>query len=228
MKVDRLFQRIRRSSYTVQCKWDAVRQGCYIMVTRNAVGSSVHLWYDDRTKGFFPWRFPIDHGPVSSLVFDGDAPDNYVFLLGGRDGNVRKLDDASLDDDGEAIVSYFYIGPFEPAGPLQATIVRSLTSILGENYSSINGAFTSVNSDWNLQMSIWSANTPWRALDDPTQKKDFTAHTTSGEQNSQGCSIGDTAFWLRGFNATLGKTWITEKFVMTVVPGGRQDGIVDA
>jgi hypothetical protein len=97
-----------RSLYTVNVVRDPNRKVVLILMTKDT--GSVHFWYDENVGGysasaggFFPLTFPDAKRPTAALYYDGKL------LLGGADGYVRFLDDASKTDDGTAIESRCYL-----------------------------------------------------------------------------------------------------------------------
>lgn len=56
--------------------------------------TSVHLFYSERAKGFFPIYLPSGADPTAVFSFRGQV------LIGGRDGYVRILDNSDPDDWG--------------------------------------------------------------------------------------------------------------------------------
>lgn len=149
------FQGIDRKSSYFRLVYDRDNFGLYIFVTSIATGVSTHLWYDTRTQGFWPLRFPDSHGPISALVWDGDAPEDRYLLLGGRDGILRKLSTAALDDDGTAITASLTLGPVTPFDDSVASRLIGTTLNMGE-VEDADGIGA-----WNATATLQSGKTPY-------------------------------------------------------------------
>lgn len=118
-KFNQFFADINRAENIVQCIWDRDRRGAFIFVTSIVTGESTHIWYDERTGGtFWPQQYPDRFGPISSLVYDGDGPEDRRLILGTRDGHLLQWrDNSRTDNDGDlvtAITAYVVLGPFHP------------------------------------------------------------------------------------------------------------------
>jgi hypothetical protein len=117
------FSNIDRGQNYVQMAWDRDRHGAFVFVSPVNTGAATHLWYDQRTESFWPLQYPDSHGPISCLVYDGDAATDRVLLLGGRTGYVQQVSATNRNDDGTAMLSYVTLGPFNPAGDLASLLV---------------------------------------------------------------------------------------------------------
>lgn len=217
-KFSSFFDALDDTSYQVQLRYDRKRKLLYCFVTKKATAASVHFVYDLRQQAFFKWQFPTSHGPTSSIVYDGRENDDYYVLLGGRDGKVRKLDPAALNDDGTAISSYVFIGPVEPNGPAMESKVIALDVTLGESWSGIT------DSDWNMNVELQMASDPYNAYANPEESKAFTAYSAPGIQDRQACRVAAEWGFLKVYNSTQSKTWSMDRAVIHAIVGGTQDG----
>jgi hypothetical protein len=207
------FRNINRASNYVMMAWDRDQQGAYVFVSNvNAGGTSTHLWYDQRTGGFWPLTFPDSHGPTSVLVYDGDGAADRVLLLGGRTGFIQKSRLTDKDDDGTAISSYVFVGPYKSSDSQEQTLEWQ-DIILGEPPS----GFTS--SDWNCQLDVYSASTVEKALVSPlyNRRKIFTS---SRRQVRWMTRQRGSVFFFKFSNAVLDKTWSLEKITAMFTPAG--------
>ncbi len=146
IKYPQFFAELNRATNYISCAWDRDKHGCYIFVNpvTGALGTS--LWYDARTEGFFPLEYPTSHGPITALVYDGDGADDRVVILGGTDGYLRLTDDTALTDDGTAISSFVFIGPFQVGkGLMTDGIINGLDLTLGEPQEGIATSFMNVD-----------------------------------------------------------------------------------
>lgn len=119
------FQTLDRSQSYFQMAYNRDKFGFYAFVTSIATGASTHFWYDSRTQSMWPLQYPDAHGPMSSLVYDGDGPNDRSLLLGGRDGTIRQISDHNRTDDSTNIESYIVLGPFNPVDGGAAVLTAS-------------------------------------------------------------------------------------------------------
>jgi hypothetical protein len=214
--LDGVFANINRATTIVQCVWDRDNQGCMIFMTSKATGASTHYWWDSRTGGFFPMIYPDNHGPMSVLVYDGDAPNDRAILLGARNGYVQKIDDAALSDDGTAISSICSIGPISPdfdspVGPDEgkAWMMTGAEGVLGDGIA--GGSF-------NLNVAVRAGSTPYNALN--ASNAFSLAYTVGSRFTRLVRRVYGGVFYFRLTNSTLNKTWNFER----LSPAFRQAG----
>lgn len=207
------FASINRASNYVRVVWDRDRQGAYIFVTPVNSAAGTHLWYDARTDGFWPQQFPDAHGPVSTLLYDGDGPNDRVVLLGGRSGYVMKIDPSvEGSDDGTAISSRLVMGPYKSSDVTEA-ILEWLDAILGEPQTGVSA------SAYNVTVSVLSGQTAEKAVNSPlyTRAKTFTAPRRQAKWINR---TRGAYFFLKLSNSVLGKTWNYEKALAMFLTGG--------
>lgn len=207
------FRNINRASNYVLMAWDRDQQGMYIFVTNvNMGGTSTHLWYEQRTGGLWPLQYPDSHGPISVLVYDGDGATDRVLLLGGRTGFIQQSRLTDKDDDGTAISSYVFVGPYKSTDT-QEQIMEWQDIILGEPPS----GFTS--SDWNCQLDVYSGSTVEKALVSPlyNRRKIFTSPRRQVRWMTR---QRGSVFFFKFSNAVLDKTWSLEKITAMFTPSG--------
>ncbi len=210
--VNEFFKTINRGTSYVICEWDRDRWGCWIFISNvNAGGTSVHLWYDARTGGFFPQQFPDSHGPISALVYDGDGPDDRVLLLGGRTGFIQQVAASAVTDDGTAISAWVWLGPIRPVDDLREGKIVALDSFLGNE----SGSFT-YNLDWKLSVAP-------DAYDAIQSSSDFAqgTFTSAGRQPKQRVRLRGGSFAMFISNSTSGKTFSFERFIVAFGKGAK-------
>lgn len=96
----------------VKMSWSDREKGFYLHLTALDGSASTHYFWDMRLQAWWPVVYAdATTNPTAVWIFDGDAADDRVQLLGCRDGYIRKIDLAADDDDGTAIDSYVWIGP---------------------------------------------------------------------------------------------------------------------
>lgn len=160
------FQGIDRKTSYFGLQYDRDSHGLYIFVTSITNTASTHLWYDVRTESLWPLQFPGTHGPMSSLIFDGDKPNDRVLLLGGRTGKIYFLNTTALDDTDNAISAYVVLGPFHPT---DGAAVLSATTI---DFGELAPADQENAAAWNVDVTL-------QAGPDAYSVTDGTPHSTA-------------------------------------------------
>lgn len=206
--MDLFFTTLSRKGTYTQLHWDRDRHGLWMFFTKIAAGGvSTSLFYSARTKGFFPVQIPDDHGPMASCIWDGDAEDDRVMMLGGRTGSIRAFFDDVFQDDGTAISSRAVIGPLIPAGAMNKAKLIEMEVVLGSGTT-------------NLDYAVQTGQDPAAAL---AATADFTGNwTASGRQGKIRDRARGNTFVLKLSNATINKSWTMERITGTFMPAGRE------
>jgi hypothetical protein len=212
--VKNLFVNINRATTYVVLTWDRDRNGLHIHLTPVNSGPATHVFYDATTQGFFPVKYPDAVGPVTAVVFDGDGPLDRQLLIAGRDGYIRKVDPASLTDDGTAITSYVMIGPFRPAGDAALSVLEALEVILGD---APNGF---AESDFQMSLSVVTGKDAYTALTSPEKTVAFS-FTKQARRKRLLQRISGGSFYFK-ISGVAGKLWSFEKLIALFTEGGLQ------
>jgi hypothetical protein len=146
-RLDKTFGAIDYSTHTVKLVWDETFHGIHIYVVPTASGPAYHYWWDVRLDGFWKDQFPAAQGPTCTMVFDADAPNDRVVMLGGWDSYVRQSDATARTDDGTTILSRVKFGPMTPGGVHQNTKLHRIITRL-------DGASDPVT------LKVYAANSP--------------------------------------------------------------------
>jgi hypothetical protein len=203
-RFNEFFASIDRSRFTITLQYERDRHQVWIFITKNSTGQSTHLVYDARTDGFWRQRFPDAHGPTASVVFDGDGPTDRVLILGSRDGYLRKLDLAALDDDGDGISSFCMIGPVQPQGDFDEFMLQQFEVIPAVGTT-------------GLQIFVMRGADP-EAAASATQEL-LGTYTAGGRQRSFS-RFRANSFYLYLANNGSGATWAIENIVALGSPAG--------
>ena len=112
------FARFDLSTNIARMVWDDREQGFYLFLSpTDGTTDTNHYFYDARTGSWWPINFgDRDYNGRVLYVIDGADPDDRVTVIGCNDGYVRKFDATATTDDGTAISSYVYFGPFLNSG----------------------------------------------------------------------------------------------------------------
>lgn len=210
-KYPQFFQQLNRASQNVIVEWDQDRRGCWIFASPGNGTQGTHLFWDERTEGFFPVQFPAAIGPSSAAVYDGDFAGQRGIMLGGNDGNLRLIDPTALGDDGTAITSVVTIGPkaLGAGGPFDQGIISGMEFWLGEFPAN------QVNLAWEMQVG----NDAVTALAGSNVGGSGTFTTTGRQQKTLTRSRGCYAV-LELTSSTLGDGWTFELCAVLVKYGG--------
>jgi hypothetical protein len=213
-RVGQYFSAINRTNTYVECQWDQDRHGVWVFITPHSSTATVHLFWSARVDGWELHSFPNRFGPVTSMVYDGPTGDDRQIWMGGRDGYIQILDPDALNDDGEAISSYVYLGPLRPSGDTENAKLKTLDIALGER------ATGDTTTELNLHYTVQAGSAEREALlaPDRTESGQLTAWGEHGRKNHP---LAGRTFWLKLWNATLNKTWIMDRIVGRFVPAGR-------
>lgn len=213
-KLDSFFYNLDVSANLITVLWDRDRHGCWCFVTNSSSGNA-HVWYDARTKGFFPIQFPDTQGPIRAIYSMAQGTGARTLLLGGRLGKYYKLDDSTANDDVTAITSYCWIGPIRPQTPIQEGKLQALDFVQGELPAFLSGK------NWNLDWSLNSGSDANAALSNSNGLQRTGNFTSSGRQATQRNRVRGESFFVKLGNATLGSTWNIDQTVARFQVGGR-------
>lgn len=212
-KCPQFFQQLNRATQNVFVEWDRDKHGCWIFVCPTNFAPGKCLWFDELSESFWPMEFPAGIAPTAVEEIDADAATGVTarcVLLGGADGYLRKVDYASLTDDGTGISSYIHIGPRPLADAFHQGIIQSMEFILAGDLGA-----APINLAWSLQV----ADSPEGAYDAASMVTQGT-FTTGGRQPKSLQRARGNAVDLYLSNAAAGSTWAFERAALTVMYGG--------
>lgn len=213
--VRKFFSSINRVTHYVILTWDRDQNGLHIHVTPANTGEATHLFYDATNDAFFPIQYPDSFGPTAAIVYDGDGPNDRNLLIGSRDGYVRQYDAEALDDDGTAINSYVYMGPYRPSGDGALSVLEAVEPILGESPEGFD------QDDFGLDLTIQCGTDAYRALNFPERSLTITMDQRVARRKRllQRLSGGTFFFKVSGKASRL---WSLEKLIAVFTQGGLQ------
>jgi len=107
------FENINLDTFRVELVWNDDAQGVHvIIIPLSGTADNVSYFYSARLDAWFKDKFGQTRSPTCTHTIDGDAPDDRYGLLGQEDGIIRYFNEDSKSDNGVAISSYVYLGPF--------------------------------------------------------------------------------------------------------------------
>lgn len=212
------FTKIDRVNQYVTCTWDTDRRGIHIHVTdvNQPSTAPIHLFWDMESGGFFPIQFPQNHGPISAVTYDGDAAGDRALLIGGRDGNIRKLDATVLLDDGATIDSFCFIGPISPYGDVTLGTLQDLSIITGDHNNDTVYAATTFEFDLTIQCG----KDALQALYSPTNTVLLASISGQGRQKKFLQRVTGNCFYFKLENSAASKVISLEKLTADIIPAG--------
>lgn len=112
--IDPLLEDIDTGDNVVNLIWNDRFQTLHVFVTYlTSTMDTTHYTWEARSNAWWKDTFSNnDHNPITCTVFDGNNIDDRVALIGSWDGYVRSISSEATDDDGSAIESEVWIGPF--------------------------------------------------------------------------------------------------------------------
>ncbi|HVL15854.1 MAG TPA: hypothetical protein VM529_25000 [Gemmata sp.] len=140
-EIDPLLQQVNMGENIFRLVWNDRYKGVHVFVTpAQASGASTHYFWESRVGAWWTDDFAEDdHNPTCACAFDGNRPDDRLTVIGGWDGYVRILDPDASTDDGEAINSEVWIGPFL-TNVSDDTRLDELQAILAEDSGTVTWA----------------------------------------------------------------------------------------
>lgn len=132
MNLDQYFAALSTSHSLITLVWEEDAHYLHLFATPiDDVTVGTHLIWDTRNEGLWPQQYPLVAGPTASVLWYSDGnPVNRGVLLGGWDGEIRRLDQVALDDTGDTINATLTFGPFHPFP--DAALLSAVTVNLGE------------------------------------------------------------------------------------------------
>lgn len=208
---DRLMD-VDLSKHIVRMVWDDEKEGCHLFITPLAASeATTHYWFDEGREvfqpataqgGAFSW-WPDEfantvHNPMAVYLFDGDAPDDRVILMGGRDGFIREWSDTAKSDDGVAIQSEVYLSLVQRGG--NAFRMQDLQCTLWQNSSDVD-------------FSVHVGESAEAASHNPSS---FDGTFIAGRNYSQPARVRGHAMYIRLHSSALEKLWSLDSMLAVI------------
>lgn len=158
--------------------FDLQNNGVHIHLTPQGASHPLHLWFDWETKGFWPAGYKNQHEPMMGIYHFGDVSWTRAYMLGGRDGYVRRHSFASADDDGESYDNRVLYGPLR-LGLMdnQEGILTELRATLGRTSGDVNWAVLVGASAEEARYAEDFATGTWSAGTNPVARPRARGHT---------------------------------------------------
>ncbi len=139
--IENIVQQIDTGLNCIRMLWNDQSQGVHIFITPlDEPTTTTHLFYGLRNNGWWQDTFKNnDMNPVACTTFDGNDPGDRAPLIGSWDGYVRALSQTAETDDGEAIDSEVWVGPFLTKD-FDDLMLKELQALLGESSNAVTFA----------------------------------------------------------------------------------------
>jgi hypothetical protein len=201
-RLDREFASIDLSKYNIRLVYDYFLYGIHVFLSSFEVptGPVRHYFYDERSQALWPMEYPGTQGPSASVYYSHSEPDRRRVLLGGYDGHVRFFDGNTGNDDGTAIDSHVWIGPFQ-IGPITEAKVMRMAAVLDAQSPNVNWGIYVGDTAEEAQSSTAIATGTW------SKGRNLWKHVRARGQNIfvklYQNSDTDTSWSLENITATL-------------------------
>lgn len=206
-RMDREFASIDLAKFDVKLVYDYYLYGLHIFMSpkQAATGQTRHYFYDERSQAMWPMEYPESVGPAACTYYPDPSPANRRVLLGGYDGHVRYFDPLATSDDGTAIDSYVWIGPFQ-VGPVTESKVMRIAAVLDAQSPNLNWAIYVGDTAEEAKTSTPVATGEWKS------GRNLWKHVRARGQN----------IFVKIFNNTSTELpWSLENITATLAVAGR-------
>jgi hypothetical protein len=121
------------NTHIVRLAYDEGAEGVHVYITPLTNGAATHWFHDIRNEGWFKVVFGSNgHNPVSTVIFDGDDPDDRVLLLGSETGFVNIYNTSAWDDAGDDFIAYAIMGPIVAESGSKPTVLTDLQFVMDD------------------------------------------------------------------------------------------------
>jgi len=127
------------TSYQYSIAFDSRSRRYYYFVTSYAGSTAgTHYAFDIANQSWWPMTFgSVNHEPFAVLTLREISSQRTDILLGCRDGYLRYFSEAATSDDGTALVSSVWLGPFRANSPRDDGIINEIVGTLAASSSSV-------------------------------------------------------------------------------------------
>jgi hypothetical protein len=122
-------------------------RGIHILVSKISSSAGVSHWFykipeEDVPGGYWLLNYHVDVEPfslteLSTAPTGVTLPTGTSLALGGRSGYVYKLDPSVITDDGNAVTSTIFFGPFYASDPTHEGKVTEIVTKLGQSSGTV-------------------------------------------------------------------------------------------
>lgn len=137
--IDSILLDVDTGNYGVVLEWNDRFSQLHVFVTLlTETAPTTHYVWESRANAWFPDTFVnASHNPLCGVAFDGNEANDRVVLIGSWDGFIRSISSEATDDDGEAIMSEVWIGPFLTAYN-DSVLLKEVQAVLGSGSGDVS------------------------------------------------------------------------------------------
>lgn len=205
-------------THKVVLGYDKSRDGIKLVSTNLSTGVNQGYWIQIKPFGIWPEDVDSTIAIYSMASHNDTDPANSALLLGGKDGFIRKEDDATKDDEGtstDLIITSEILLPVIPLGKdsdskgklISTTIVTS-GGASGGDFADTDGVTVSFYKAATLEGVVEKV----KNVDTPTYTKTITGGGRSGRIKKKIC---DRAIGIKLSNETAAQSWSVEAVEIT-------------
>jgi hypothetical protein len=174
-RIDSLLLDVDTGDNAVRMEWNDRYQGLNVFVTNLDEPQGTPLFYEARTGAWWKDTLPDDMNPLCCCTLDGNEPGDRVVVTGGWDGFVRAIDPTATTDDGHAITSYVWLGPF-CTDQMDDVMLRELLGELGAESGDVEWSIHVGETAEEALASEAVETGTWEAGRNPNQHPNWAAH----------------------------------------------------
>jgi hypothetical protein len=139
--IDERLSDVDLAANIVTLTWDDRAIAVRVYISPINGSATTHYVWDVRNEAWWPFSYSDNlHNPRAIHLLAGNTPSERLILEYGQDGYIRMVDVDAESDDGAAIESYVYLGPFS------GMMFAELYATLREGSSNVKWAFCSASS----------------------------------------------------------------------------------
>lgn len=213
------------SKHTIVLSFDPVKKGIIISKTDLTTGANSNYWYDLKTNGFFPEKYPNDCGMFSSFAYNAIDVDYKKLLIGCNDGYIREFDnttksDIDADDASIAIDSYSVCpvlalsSDSDRQGKLNTLSVVNAGGASGGNFSDTDSL------NLNLYVGDCAEEVLEDIVDDATAFYSVAINSV-GRKTKIRTRVRGAYLGVKVYNSVVDETWAIERMMGEVRPAGK-------
>lgn len=196
---------------SLQCQvsmaYDVRDRGIHIWLTPlETTAGILHWWFDWDSKSLWPVSVATGCEPLSIAFFGSPSAEDASVLFGGRDGFIRRFQNAAENDDATSFTSYVVLGPVQIGDGYHNGMLDEIIGETAEN----SGTVTWSVSIGDTAMQAATAASPfisdtWNAGLNPNRRPRVTAMAMSLKLSGQ-----------------AGRRWGLERLTATAAIVGKQ------
>lgn len=201
-------------AHRVSMKFDHKKLGITICKTDVDTGENENFWFDLRTGGFFPEKYPDSCSAYCQHYYKADDKNDRKLLVGCSDGYIRAFEPALHKDQTttgyDPIESFTLIGPGRIGRQDRNGRLTQINFVMAEESNAIS---------YELYAKANAETAVKAALNDAVQPV-VSGTASAGRSNTQRPRAMGAYVVLKLSNNLLDETWAIEKITGKAMPAG--------